>query len=177
VGEAFSVPQGGSALYTRAISTDFIDEVNYTPPTGGSPVKSYHARLTSLKVGPTPSSNADYDAGYDYDDVKGRLNLVTGPGLYTGGATISYTANSDLISQIGFKNSLNTGLAATINKTQRGLLEIKHGSSLLGRTYQLRLMLYHSLKCGEQMTVYSPRPIRPTLRAWLDQWGVMVDAP
>src|ERR1051326_9123060 len=60
--------------------------------------------------------SADYQAGYDYDDVTGRMNLITAPGLYAGGATVSYTAYSDLVSQIGFKGSSGS-VVATINKT------------------------------------------------------------
>jgi hypothetical protein len=61
-----------------------------------------------------------------------------------------------------------------------GLLEIKHGSSVLGSSYQLRLQTYYFLKNPDNIpeltfTLQSQRPINSAFEVWLKRWGVIVE--
>ena len=53
--------------------------------------------------------------------------------------------------------------------------EIKHGSSALSSSYQLRLMVYRAVTRGEQLVIETQRPLNPTFRAWLERWGVQIN--
>jgi hypothetical protein len=63
----------------------------------------------------------------------------------------------------------------TLDATEAGLLEIKHGSSVLDSSYQLRLQTFRSLTEGTPYTIRTTRPINPTFRDWLQRWGVKVE--
>ncbi|WP_417375972.1 polymorphic toxin-type HINT domain-containing protein [Gimesia maris] len=63
----------------------------------------------------------------------------------------------------------------TLDATEAGLLEIKHGRSALGSTYQLRLQTFRSLTEGTPYTIRTTRPINPTFQNWLQRWGVIVE--
>jgi hypothetical protein len=63
----------------------------------------------------------------------------------------------------------------TLDATEGGLLEIKHGSSVLHSSYQLRLQTFRSLTEGTPYTIHTTRPINPTFRDWLQRWGVKAE--
>jgi RHS repeat-associated protein len=55
-----------------------------------------------------------------------------------------------------------------------GLLEVKHGSSVLYDSYQLRLQTYLMLRENLPYTLRTTRPIDRGFEAWLGRWGVNV---
>ena len=62
-----------------------------------------------------------------------------------------------------------------LDSTQGGLVEIKHGRSVLNSTYQLRLQTFRSLTEELPYTIRTTRPVNSTFQEWLQRWGVTVE--
>ncbi len=111
--------------------------------------------------------------------------LAEGPVLDAigSGGKVVFTPTADQINSAAFqvivgdaKYSASGAPVSTIfdGSIGGGLAEIKSGSSMLNSTDQLRLQTYGALVNDQPLTIFTSRPINPTLGDWLTRWGVSV---
>jgi filamentous hemagglutinin len=77
---------------------------------------------------------------------------------------------------VGDPRYTSRGLArgTVLDSTEKGLVEIKSGSSELDSTYQLRLQTFRSVVEKRHLTLYTSRIVPSSLRRWFSPKGVEV---
>jgi hypothetical protein len=123
-----------------------------------------------------PKSVGPMEAGIKFEARQlTELGLAKNTGVWR--PTVAQTQSAVLKVVVGKpKYSLGGQLRGTIlDSVETGFLELKHGRSVLGSTYQLRLQTYRALIEGKPLTLRTKRPINPAFREWLIRWGVKIE--
>jgi RHS repeat-associated protein len=108
----FAYDASSLALATETFGTGMFNGKVITQLYQDGTAGTVEGRFAGIQIGTSGDADAYYDARYAYDSV-GRLNHVTGPGLYTGdgtnnGAWYTFVSSTDLVDQLHFKNSSAT---------------------------------------------------------------------